>query len=181
MLSPVTLYSIDSSVVPNFGVELWITNVIAVFVSRFKIIHFKWKDNKAPNFTTLGTARHAHTWWYNRSPLKQISSRPGGDRAFSVAAPSLWNALLIHIRQSATLPSFKQALKTHLFKLYLLIIFPTISLNLVLKNVPLINLIVCEAALGTRKALYKLHSIISSIIIIIIIIIIINGQQDLET
>ena len=31
--------------------------------------------------------------------------------------PSLWNALPIHIRQAPTLPSFKKALKTHLFKI----------------------------------------------------------------
>ena len=38
-----------------------------------------------------------------------------GDRAFSVAAPTLWNALPLGIRQAQTLASFKSALKTHLF------------------------------------------------------------------
>ena len=40
-----------------------------------------------------------------------------GDRAFKVAAPTLWNKLPIHIRNSKSLNSFKNLLKTHLFKL----------------------------------------------------------------
>jgi len=40
-----------------------------------------------------------------------------GDRAFSVAAPKLWNALPDNIRSAQTLSSFKQKLKTHLFQL----------------------------------------------------------------
>ena len=40
-----------------------------------------------------------------------------GDRAFSVAAPRLWNTLPRHVRHSPSLTSFKTALKTHLFKL----------------------------------------------------------------
>ncbi|CAM4708618.1 unnamed protein product [Leuciscus chuanchicus] len=43
--------------------------------------------------------------------------RTWGDRAFSAAAPTLWNALPDHIKQSSTLTSFRQALKTHLFEL----------------------------------------------------------------
>ncbi|KAL3063680.1 hypothetical protein OYC64_000086 [Pagothenia borchgrevinki] len=38
-----------------------------------------------------------------------------GDRAFSVAAPTLWNALPAEIRNIPTLDAFKRALKTHLF------------------------------------------------------------------
>ena len=36
-------------------------------------------------------------------------------RAFSVAAPTLWNKLPIHIRQAHSLNSFKSQLKSHLF------------------------------------------------------------------
>ena len=39
-----------------------------------------------------------------------------GDRAFSVAAPKLWNALPFHIRSEQKLTSFKCNIKTHLFK-----------------------------------------------------------------
>ena len=38
-----------------------------------------------------------------------------GDRAFSIAAPRLWNGLPSTARNSTTIVSFKKALKTHLF------------------------------------------------------------------
>ena len=38
-----------------------------------------------------------------------------GDRAFSIAAPTLWNALPRPIRTASTLASFKSQLKTKLF------------------------------------------------------------------
>jgi hypothetical protein len=40
-----------------------------------------------------------------------------GDRAFSVAAPHLWNTLPLHIRSSKSTAVFKRNLKTHLFNL----------------------------------------------------------------
>jgi hypothetical protein len=40
-----------------------------------------------------------------------------GDRAFTVAAPILWNSLPVHIRLLETVSQFKRLLKTHLFKL----------------------------------------------------------------
>ena len=39
-----------------------------------------------------------------------------GDRAFCVAAPTLWNKLPGDIRKSKSLASFKKSLKTHLFR-----------------------------------------------------------------
>ena len=38
-----------------------------------------------------------------------------GDRAYSVAAPRLWNNLPFHIRNAPSVGSFKTLLKTHLF------------------------------------------------------------------
>ena len=40
-----------------------------------------------------------------------------GDRAFSSAAPTLWNSLSLHIRLVDNFERFKSVLKTHLFKL----------------------------------------------------------------
>ena len=40
-----------------------------------------------------------------------------GHRAFSVAAPLLWNSLLQHIRDAGSLDIFKRQLKTVLFEL----------------------------------------------------------------
>ncbi|KAL3046902.1 hypothetical protein OYC64_021177 [Pagothenia borchgrevinki] len=45
-----------------------------------------------------------------RSRLRTV-----GDRAFSVAAPTIWNALPAEIRNAASLDIFKSSLKTHLF------------------------------------------------------------------
>ena len=39
-----------------------------------------------------------------------------GERAFSVAAPRLWNKLPLQIRLSSSEAVFKANLKTHLFK-----------------------------------------------------------------
>ena len=39
-----------------------------------------------------------------------------GDRAFSITAPSVWNALPIEVRTSKSIDIFKRSLKTHLFK-----------------------------------------------------------------
>ena len=39
-----------------------------------------------------------------------------GDRAFSVCAPQLWNALPLDIKLSPTVGTFKTKLKTHFFK-----------------------------------------------------------------
>ena len=45
----------------------------------------------------------------------QSSSTSYGKRAFSVAAPNLWNNLPLHIRHAASLSTFKSLVKTHLF------------------------------------------------------------------
>ncbi len=39
-----------------------------------------------------------------------------GDRAFSAAAPALWNGLPAHIRCAKTLDNFKQLLKRYFFR-----------------------------------------------------------------
>ena len=40
-----------------------------------------------------------------------------GDRAFSISAPRLWNALPQHLKDSTSCQAFKKCLKTHLFRL----------------------------------------------------------------
>ena len=44
------------------------------------------------------------------------SAKTTGDRAFAVAAPLLWNALLPSLRAIDNITSFKKQLKTHLFR-----------------------------------------------------------------
>ncbi|KAK5915820.1 hypothetical protein CesoFtcFv8_001377 [Champsocephalus esox] len=48
-------------------------------------------------------------------PPPHTKLRTFGDRAFSVAAPTLWSALPAEIRNIPTLDAFKRALKSHLF------------------------------------------------------------------
>ncbi len=50
-----------------------------------------------------------------RVPKSKLKSR--GDRAFSVAAPRLWNALPSSIRFAPSISVFKSRLKTYLFEL----------------------------------------------------------------
>jgi hypothetical protein len=49
--------------------------------------------------------------------VPQTHLKTYGDRAFEAAAPKLWNALPLHVRESNSVLCFKQNLKTHLFKL----------------------------------------------------------------
>ena len=55
--------------------------------------------------------------------LVSVSSRTKtyGERAFVVAAPTLWNAVPIGIRNSPSVAQFKAQLKTHLFKIAFLV------------------------------------------------------------
>ena len=40
-----------------------------------------------------------------------------GDRAFTIAAPKLWNSLPVELRQINSIFAFKRQLKTYLFQL----------------------------------------------------------------
>ncbi len=92
---------------------------------KFKIIllTFKALNNLAPPYLT--DLLHHHTPSRNLrssegntlSPTLRTKHRTWGDRAFSIAAPSLWNSLPKSLRTCTHLPTFKSTLKTHLFKL----------------------------------------------------------------
>ena len=94
------------------------------FRVHFKILLFAFKalHGLAPSY--LSELLHPYT--PSRSlrsadqllliePRARLKSR--GERAFSVAAPKLWNDLPLHIRQASSLSLFKSHLKTHLFSL----------------------------------------------------------------
>lgn len=91
---------------------------------NFKILllTFKCLNGLAPEY--LKELLHVHT------PARVLRSanlllldvprsrlKTKGDRAFSVAAPTLWNKLPLHIRTCPTLECFKSLLKTYLFSL----------------------------------------------------------------
>ncbi|KAK0151579.1 hypothetical protein N1851_007117 [Merluccius polli] len=92
---------------------------------QFKILLLTHKalNNQAPSY--LSDLLHHHTPSRNLrsshgnllSPPTRTKHRTWGDRAFSIAAPSLWNSLPKPIRDCTNINNFKTLLKTHLFKL----------------------------------------------------------------
>ncbi|XP_073328899.1 uncharacterized protein [Pagrus major] len=92
---------------------------------NFKLLLLTHKalHNQAPPY--LMDMLHHHTPSRNLrssdanllSPPLRTKHRTWGDRAFSIAAPSLWNSLPKHIRDCPDSSTFKSLLKTHLFKL----------------------------------------------------------------
>ena len=89
----------------------------------FKILCLTYKalHNLAPVYISNLVQRHKPQRAL-RSEKKELLTIPRtrtstfGDRAFSVAAPVLWNALPINIKEAETLSYFKSSLKTHLFR-----------------------------------------------------------------
>ncbi|XP_060773433.1 uncharacterized protein LOC132883614 isoform X2 [Neoarius graeffei] len=91
---------------------------------HFKILLITYKalNNLAPSYLTDLLHRHSPTCRLRSAdanlltPITTSKYRTLGDRAFAIAAPTLWNSLPLAIRNSDTLLSFKRHLKTHLFK-----------------------------------------------------------------
>ena len=85
----------------------------------YKILLLTYKCHLAPEYLMeLLTWKPSHGL---RSDNKLLLIVPKsrlatyGERAFSVAAPKLWNPLPLHIKQSQSLDIFKCRLKTHIF------------------------------------------------------------------
>ena len=59
-----------------------------------------------------------HLWSEAKGLLDEPRTRlKFGDRAFSISAPRLWNALPQHLKDSTSCQAFKKCLKTHLIRL----------------------------------------------------------------
>lgn len=87
----------------------------------YKIILLTWKalNGKAPVYLEELLIRYSSGRTL-RSAGKNLLAIPrtstaAGDKAFSVAAPKLWNSLPLNIRCCNSLLTFKNNLKTHLF------------------------------------------------------------------
>ena len=52
-----------------------------------------------------------------KHPSGKMKTESFGDRSFSVAAPTLWNALPVNLRSIKCISTFNSNLKTYLFKL----------------------------------------------------------------
>lgn len=90
---------------------------------KFKVLLYVFKGlyGQAPQYIT--DLLHRKCSRSLRSSNKLMLTVPRsrlklkGDRAFSVAAPRLWNDLPEHLRLSSTVDSFKSSLKTYFFSL----------------------------------------------------------------
>jgi len=66
--------------------------------------------------TPLSPSRQLRSGQANLLQPVRTRLRTMGDRAFCSVAPTLWNALPVHLRVPQTVDSFKKGLKTHLFR-----------------------------------------------------------------
>ena len=88
---------------------------------KLLLLTYKCQHNLAPQYLSgLLQDKPTHERTLRSADLDLLTVptanlRTFGDRAFSVAAPTLWNSLPLQIRHAATLDSFKAALKRHLF------------------------------------------------------------------
>ena len=71
---------------------------------------------KIPCTVPYVPARSLRSADQNMLTVKRYNLERYGRRSFSVAGPSLWNALPSAIRNSVSLPAFRSSLKTHLFR-----------------------------------------------------------------
>jgi len=83
---------------------------------------FKALHNMSPDYIVdlLGVYKSGRTLRSSNQLLLTVpysKKKTRGDRAFSVAAPKLWNNLPANIRQAQTIEIFKSHLKTYLFNL----------------------------------------------------------------
>ena len=85
-----------------------------------------WKalNNQAPKYIRQLIKERQEQSYDVRSNNKLLLENPASlnknkfeDRAFSFAAPKLWNTLPDNVRNAVTLLSFKKNLKTHLFEM----------------------------------------------------------------
>jgi len=94
------------------------------FRIHFKILLFAFKSLNGMTPPYLSELLHPYTPNRHLRSADQLllnvprtKSKLRGGRCFSVAAPTLWNNLPLHIRQASILSAFKSLLKTHLFSL----------------------------------------------------------------
>ena len=93
---------------------------------NFKILllTFKALYGMAPSYISDLIYTKTNTCYLLRSNEGVLLKHPSGkmkksigDRSFSVAAPTLWNALPVSLRSIKCISTFKSNLKTYLFKL----------------------------------------------------------------
>ena len=90
--------------------------IFKLLMMTFKIIH-----NYAPKYLTellesYRPRRTLRSGFQNQLVVPRSSTITYGDRAFSIAAPKLWNSLPVTFKDIASLDIFKTKVKTYLFQ-----------------------------------------------------------------
>ena len=88
---------------------------------KIAVLVFKCLNSLAPKYMSDMVAKYNPSRTLRSTNTNLIVKHSAkyktlGDRAFSVHASSVWNALPITLRNSSTINTFKQDLKTHLFR-----------------------------------------------------------------
>ena len=94
-------------------------------IFKFLLLVYKSLNNLAPAYINsllknYKPSRNLRSVDQGLLTVPKSNQRTYGDRAFSVAAPKLWNSLPLDIRNSGSITLFKCKLKTFLFKKYYL-------------------------------------------------------------
>lgn len=90
--------------------------IYKVVLLTFKALHHmspNYIEDMLVPYTPSRTLRSSHM---GLLVIPSTRTKTYGTRAFSVAAPTLWNALPSELKLCQSLPAFKTLLKTHLFR-----------------------------------------------------------------
>ena len=89
---------------------------------KLLLITFKILNNCAPGYLTILLESYNPSRTLRSASQNQFivvprsSTTTYGDRAFSIAAPKLWNSLPVNLRETISIHLFKSKVKTHLFQ-----------------------------------------------------------------
>ena len=92
-------------------------------IFRLAVLVFRCRNNTAPDYlardlqwaTNDNMRRRLRSASSHQLVVRRSRLKSAGDRAFSVAAPRLWNNLPADVISAPSLTVFKSRLKTHLF------------------------------------------------------------------
>lgn len=90
---------------------------------KLAVLCHKVLQGKAPSYISslispYKPSRNLRSCGTDLINIPRVNTKTYGEKAFSYAAPHIWNSLPLYIRQTGDLDQFKSELKTHLFKLY---------------------------------------------------------------
>ena len=106
---------------------MWLAQPVDLYTSKSKdfkilLICYKCLYKNGPEYlrellVDYAPCRTLRSSTSNLLVVPKTNMKSYGDRAFSVAAPRLWNSLPNSIKDCDTIASFKKALKTHFFRI----------------------------------------------------------------